>query len=220
MIKIVSFDLDGTLIKNTYADKVWLEGLPKIFAQEKKISFENALQYLQNEYDKIGDNKVEWYDIEFWFHQYQLQYSWKKLLENYKKYIDTYPEVLDVLKRLYKKYTLIIISNAKREFIKIELKETNIRKYFSNVFSSISDFHKVKKVTDFYSMICDKLEVNPNEIIHIGDNMEFDYTIPKNLGIISFYLDRNRINTGDFIVYNLKDLEKKLVQYNKSFNIK
>ena len=215
MIKIVSFDLDGTLIKSTYADLVWLEGLPKIFAQEKEVSFGYAKQYLQNEYDKIGDKRVEWYDIEFWFQYYRLQYSWRKLLKNYKKFIETYPEVPEVLKRLYKKYKLIIISNAKKEFIEIELKETKLRNYFTNIFSSISDFHKVKKVTDFYSMICDKLEVNPKELIHIGDNKEFDYIIPKNLGILSLYLDRKKTNRGEFIVHNLKEFEEKLLKYHR-----
>jgi len=215
MKKIISFDLDGTLIKSTYADLVWLEGLPKIYAQEKEISFRYAKQYLQNEYDKIGDNKVEWYDIEFWFQHYHLQYSWRKLLENYKYAIETYPEVPEVLKRLYNKYILIIISNAKKEFIEMELRETKLRKYFTNIFSSTSDFQKVKKVTDFYSMICDKLEVEPKELIHIGDNRKFDYTIPKNLGILSLYLDRKKINRGKFIVHDLKEFEKKLLKYHR-----
>ncbi len=212
MIKIVSFDLDGTLIKSTYADLVWLEGLPKIYAQEKKVSFGYAKRYLQNEYDKIGNNKVEWYDIEFWFQHYHLHYSWRKLLENYKYAIETYPEVIDVLKRLYKRYNLIIISNAKKEFIEIELREMKLKKYFTNIFSSISDFHKVKKVTDFYSMTCDKLEVSPTELAHMGDNREFDYTIPKNLGILSLFLDREKINRGEFIVHDLKEFEKKIIK--------
>ena len=210
MIKIISFDLDGTITKSTYADLVWLEGLPKIYAQEKGVNLEQAKQYLKKEYDEIGDDKAEWYDLEYWFNRFHLQYNWGELLENYRYAIEIFPEVPSVLRRLYKRFDLIIISNAKREFIEIELEERKLRKYFTSVFSSTSNFHKVKKVTDFYSMICNKIGINPNEMIHIGDHKEFDYNIPKNLGIKSFYLNRDKTNKGEFIVCNLKEFEKKI----------
>ena len=109
MIKIISFDLDGTLTKDTYADLIWLEGLPKIYAQEKNLDIVNAKRYLQKKYDEIGDNQVEWYDIDYWFTRFRLQYNWEQLLKDYKYDIQTFSEVHDVLKRLSKKYKLIII---------------------------------------------------------------------------------------------------------------
>ena len=210
MIKIISFDLDGTLMKSTYADLVWLEGLPKVYAQEKEITIGKAKQFLLKKYDETGDNRVEWYDLEYWFNRFNLRYNWRELLEQYRYAIETYPEVTNVLRRLYKKFDLIIISNAKREFIEIELEETKLRKYFKWVFSSTSDFHKVKKVTDFYLMICDKIGITPNEMVHIGDHEEFDYSIPRKLGIISFYLNREKTSEGKFIVHDIKELEEKM----------
>ncbi|MDH7517342.1 MAG: HAD family hydrolase [Candidatus Thermoplasmatota archaeon] len=210
MIKTISFDLDDTLIKRTFADAVWLKGLPKIYAQEKNIKFEEAKQHLLKEYDKVTDKKTEWYDISYWFDKFNLKHSWKKLLENYKHIIEPYPEVPDVLKRLHKKYDLIVISNAKKEFIDIELKESGLKKYFTHVFSSTSDFHKVKKIAEFYLMICDKLRIEPNEMIHIGDHKEFDYQIPKKVGIRSFYLKREGKNKEKFTVSNLLEFEKRI----------
>lgn len=210
MIKIISFDLDGTLTNSNYADLVWLEGLPKIYAKEKNINFKSAKKYLQKKYDEMGDNEAEWYDIEYWFNRFDLKYNWKKLLEDYKHDIQTFSEVQDVLNRLFKKYKLIIISNAKREFIEIQLKYTDLQKYFTYVFSSTSDFHKVKKVTEFYSMICNKLKIDSQEIIHVGDNKFFDYTIPHKIGIKSFFLDRKRTQKGKFIIHNLIEFEYKI----------
>ena len=179
MIKLISFDMDKTLMKSTYADLVWLEGLPKIYALEKKIDLEKAKQFLLEKYDEIGEDRVEWYDIEYWFNRFNLKYNWRELLEKYRYAIETYSEVTNVLRRLYKKFDLIIASNARREFIEVELEETKLRKYFTHVFSSTSDFHKVKKATEFYSMICDKMNIHPDEVIHIGDHEEFDYNIPR-----------------------------------------
>jgi len=213
MIKTISFDLDDTLIKRTFADAVWLYGLPKIYAEEKNIKFEEAKQNLIKEYDKVTDERTEWYDINYWFNRFNLKHSWEKLLENYKHIIESYPEVPDVLKRLHKKYDLIIISNAKKEFIDIELKESRLKKYFTYVFSSTSDFRKVKKIAEFYLMICDKLRIEPNEMIHIGDHKEFDYQIPKKVGIRSFYLNREEKNKEKFTVSNLLEFEKIIEEF-------
>jgi len=197
-------------MKSTYADLVWLEGLPKIYALEKKIDLEKAKQFLLEKYDETGEDRVEWYDIEYWFNRFNLKYNWRELLEKYRPVIETYSEVTNVLRRLYKKFDLIITSNARREFIEVELEETKLRKYFTHAFSSTSDFHKVKKVTEFYSMICDKMNIHPDEMIHIGDHEEFDYNIPRKLGITSFHLDREKTNEGAFIVYDLKEFEKRI----------
>jgi putative hydrolase of the HAD superfamily len=208
MVKIISFDLDGTITKSTYADIVWLEGLPKIYAQEKGIKIQLAIQYLKKEYDKIGENKAEWYDLEYWFNRFNIHYKWKKLLEDYRHAIEIYPEVPSVLRRLFKQFDLIIISNAKREFIEIQLEEIKLREYFTLVFSSISDFNKIKKVSDFYLMICKKIGINPNEMIHIGDHKEFDYQIPKNIGIKSYYLNRKKTTKEEFMVNDLNEFEQ------------
>jgi len=210
MIKVISFDLDSTLIKRTFADGVWLEGLPTIYAEEKKIDIEEAKRYLLKKYDEITDKRIEWYDISYWFTRFNLKHSWKKLLENYKHVIEPYPETEDVLKRIHKKYDLIIISNAKKEFIDIELGESGLKKYFTHIFSSTSDFHKVKKIAEFYIMICDKLKIKPNEMIHVGDHKEFDYLVPKKVGITSFYLDRDQTSDGEFVVSNLEEFEKRI----------
>ena len=77
----------------------------------------------------------------------------------------------------------------------------------------------VKKVTEFYSMICDKMNIHPYEMIHIGDHEEFDYNIPKKLGITSFHLDREKTNEGDFIVYDLKEFEERINKFTSSNKI-
>lgn len=210
MTAIISFDLDGTLMKSTYADVVWLEGLPSIYAREKRVPFEQAKTYLQQEYDTIGDNRVEWYDLAYWFQRFQLRSSWKDLLETYRSIIEPYPETQEVVQRLAATSELLIISNAKREFIDIELAETNLTTFFTWVFSSTSDFHKVKKVADFYNTICKKLHISPENMIHVGDHYEFDYTIPQSMGITSFYLDRTKTRKGLNIVYDLREFEKRI----------
>ena len=83
MIKLISFDMDKTLVKSIYADLVLLEGLTKIYAMEKKIDLEKAKQFLLEKYDEIGEDREEWCDIEYWFNRFNLKYNWRELLEKY-----------------------------------------------------------------------------------------------------------------------------------------
>jgi len=211
MIKVISFDFDGTIAKHTFADAFWLEGVPALYAKQHHVDVEAAKKYLFEEYDKIGDNRIEWYDPGYWFDRFDLQADWKKMLLKYRKNVEIYPEVRSVLKRLSTQYSLIISSNAKKEFIDVQLRQNKLCSYFDHIFSSTSDFHTVKKVTDFYAMICKKLKIKPQEMIHVGDHKEFDYHSPQKLGITSYYLDRKKNTTGYHIVSDLKEFEKNII---------
>jgi putative hydrolase of the HAD superfamily len=210
MIKIISFDFDGTIVKHTFADVFWLEGVPTLYAKQHHVDVETAKNHLFEEYEKIGDNRIEWYDPGYWFDRFDLQTDWKKMLLKYRNNVEIYAEVPSVLKRLSTQYNLIISSNAKKEFIDVQLRQAKLNDYFDKVFSSTSDFHTVKKVTDFYAMICKKLNISPQEMIHVGDHKEFDYLSPQKLGITSYYLDRKKQATGLHIVSDLKQFEKKI----------
>jgi len=207
-IKIISFDLDGTLVKSTYADSVWLEGVPKLYAKEKKLPLEYVKEYIFKEYYKVGENKKEWYDIDWWFKHFKINGSWQELLNEYRFVVEIYPDTIETIKKLSKKFDLIIISNAKEEFIKIQIEETKINKYFSHIFSSLSDFNIVKKMPQVYKEICDKLKINTNEIVHVGDSKEFDFVSPQKIGIRSYYIDREKTEKGNNVIHSLFDLEK------------
>jgi HAD superfamily hydrolase (TIGR01549 family) len=213
MIKVLSFDFDGTIATHRFADAFWLEGVPALYAKQHHVDVKAAKKYLFEEYEKIGDNRIEWYDPGYWFDRFNLQTDWKKMLKEYRKKVEIYPEVKSVLKRLSTRYPLIVSSNAKKEFIDVQLTESKLSGYFDAIFSSTSDFHTVKKVTEFYAMICKKLMIQPREIIHIGDHKEFDYLSPKKLGIVSFYLDRKKTMTGSHIVSDLKEFETAIQGY-------
>lgn len=205
-IKFLSFDMDGTLVTMDFADAVWLEGLPHLYAKEKGISFSEARDYVIKEYEKVGNDAVEWYDIKYWFRRFGINKDWRNLLNRYSKNLKLYPEVKGVLNKLKKKYELIIISNAAREFIELEMEVGSLTNIFSNIFSSVSDFLETKKGS-IYSKICDRLGIRPTEIVHIGDNWKFDYLSPRKIGIESFYLDRKGEKNGKFMINNLKEIE-------------
>jgi HAD superfamily hydrolase (TIGR01493 family) len=210
MIKVISLDFDGTIATHAFADAFWLEGVPTLYAKRHHVNLDAAKSLLFEEYEKIGDSRIEWYDPGYWFDRFGLEADWKKMLLDYSHNVEIYPEVPDVLKHLSATYRLIISSNAKKEFIDVQLKQSHLRGYFDEIFSSTSDFHTVKKVTDFYAMICKKMRITPQEMIHVGDHEEFDYLSPQKLGITAFHLERKNTDTGPYIVHNLAEFEDAL----------
>jgi FMN phosphatase YigB (HAD superfamily) len=112
-----------------------------------------------------------------------------------------------------KDYRLIISSNAPREFLEIEIEK--IERYFHHIFSAPSDFKQIKK-TDFYRSICDILKIEPAEMVHVGDHRVYDFIVPGEIGIFSFYLDRKGEKHDELIVKNLKEFKVKIEKIEKT----
>jgi len=210
MPKIISFDMDGTLIDSKFTDWVWSHGIPTLYAAKTGLSFIEAKAFVEGEYRKVGERALEWYDIKYWFRFFQLQGHWKTLMERYVDKINVYDDVANTLECLKDHFSLVLTSNAGREFIGVELGATGLKKYFDRIFSATSDFGEVKKTVGFYERICQMLGVEPREIFHVGDHYDFDYLVPRALGIQAYYLDRSGQKTGDFVLWDLRDLGRKL----------
>ena len=190
MKPIISFDVDGTLVKPDFNELIWFNVVPRLYARKQKIKIGKAKELIFQEYDKISENDARWYTLDFWLDYFSLGVKQEELLQRYAKTVSLYPDVVPTLNNLSKKYTLIVCSGMSREFIDVKLKKENIVKYFNHIFSAVSNFNLTKKEPYFYEKVCQELNVKPSHLIHIGDNYELDYLVPKKIGIKSFYLDR------------------------------
>ena|SRR3990172_5724377 len=210
MTRFISFDMDGTLVDPEFTDWVWHYGIPKLYAEKAGLPFETAKSYVMGEYRKVGEKALEWYDIKYWFQLFDLKEDWKALLKQFTEKINVYSDVNHILERLKDRFPLVLTSNAGREFIEVEMEATGLGKFFERIFSATSDFKQVKKTTDFYQQICHLLGASPDEVVHVGDHYEFDYLVPRALGIRAFYIDRSEKRAGEFVLWDLRDLEKRL----------
>jgi HAD superfamily hydrolase (TIGR01549 family) len=100
-----------------------------------------------------------------------------------------YPEVKEVLASLSEKYKLVVASGSKRDFLRHLLQD--IEPYFSEIYSSITDYRQLK-TSEFYLKMCRAMRVTPEQVVHIGDNWQFDFVAPSEIGIQAFYLDRKQ----------------------------
>jgi putative hydrolase of the HAD superfamily len=211
MPKFISFDMDGTLIDPVFTDYVWGQGIPALYAEKMGMTFEAAKAFIEREYQKVGEGAIEWYDIQYWFRFFQLKQSWKALMRQFVDKIHVYPDVDHLLERLKDRFPLILTTNAGRDFIEVEMEATGLGRYFERIFSATSDFGEVKKTIGVYARICQTLGTSPHEIVHVGDHYEFDYLVPRRLGIDAFYLDRLDKQKGEFVIKDLRELEGRIL---------
>jgi len=204
-LKIISFDVDGTLVDLEYNDLIWFKEIPELVAKKKKISFEKSLKFVHEEYAKLGEHNLSWYDINYWISYFGIEISPDKIFEKYEPQVKIYPEVIPLLEELKKKYILIVITAMPREFLIPKMK--NLEKYFKFSFSALSDFKELKN-SEIYSKISKALKVPPKQILHIGDHWEFDYLAARKAGMNAIYLDRSNIKKGKFIINSLGEAKK------------
>lgn len=209
--RVISFDLDGTITDAAFVDSVWFEGIPRLYALKKGISFEDAKTDVKLQYDKVGRERLDWYDLRYWIKKFELDVSPKELLSRYVDRIRTFPEVLATLKKVQEKgLRQIIVSNARREFVDLEIERTDTGRYFESVFSSTSDFGLVKKSVKVFRRVCSICAIQPQEMVHVGDDRVFDYEVPRKLGICAFYLDRTGQCKEETFVHSLEEFSEKL----------
>jgi len=185
-----------------------------LYSLKSRISFEDAKKTVKKEYDRVGRGRLEWYDLRYWLKKFGINVSPNELLTSFKHRIRSFPEVPKVLDELkHRGFRLVIVTNARREFVDLELRKVGFENCFERVFSSTSDFRLVKKTTNLYQRVCSTLKIFPQEMIHIGDDRNFDFDVPKKLGILAFHLDRAGKNKGDFVIHSLEELNEKLARF-------
>ena len=185
-IKVVSFDVEGTIVTTEFSSAIWFEMIPQRYAQRYGLDFDEATRRIRQEYDSVGDQRLEWYDVQYWFTRFDLGRA-DIAMDELQPRVNYYPDTKDVLNKLGKKYKLSVASGSPRPFLKHLLRD--IEHNFSSIFSSTSDFKKVK-TADFYLETCHRLGVEPGQVAHIGDNLQFDCLEPASIGIQAYYLDR------------------------------
>ena len=53
-IKIISFDVEGTLVSHEFSEVLWNEAIPLCYAQKYNIDTNQARKITRGEFEKIG----------------------------------------------------------------------------------------------------------------------------------------------------------------------
>lgn len=172
MIKVIAFDLDGTLLG---AKEIHYESLNKALDEfyDYKISREEHL----NIFDGLSTNKkldmlVERGDIpaddnRSRVYDMKQKYTFFEIENNIKQ--DN--RLIEVMEKLSKDYLLACVSNAIEQTVEMGLIKLGIRKYFSLITHN-SSTNKNKPYPDPYEYTAQYLGVKPQQMLAVEDNMK------------------------------------------------
>ena len=119
-----------------------------------------------------------------------------------------YPEVKEVLSELKQRGLKIgLISNGYEEEIQIILQKANLERATFDIIIGVDTIKKVKPNPDIFKYAISKLDVDSEEAMFVGDNVEADYKGAESAGIHALLIDRTEKQQSDFkTIKNLRDV--------------
>lgn len=122
---------------------------------------------------------------------------------------EPYPEVVEVLKNLKKKYTLILISNTDSFSIANVLDKFSLSSYFQKTFFSC-EMGMLKGEKNFLPQVVDETDLRIEDCVLVGDSIQSDMMAAKRLGMKAILIDRRDCRDFQPKVKDLKELKEVL----------
>src|SRR5437764_10010271 len=110
---------------------------------------------------------------------------------------ELYPDVIDVLRHLHRRFQLAIVSNFDGR-LRVILERLGISKYFGHIFVS-SEIGADKPDPEIFRRAVKFLGLQPGDVLHVGDDPERDWQAAAIAGLRIFKLDRSKNSLHDLI---------------------
>ena len=229
-IKGIFFDLFETLVENTPSD--WVVSFETICSDQKLPIEANVLLERWYEYEhgfrawRLDREKME---MRLPFYTYGEAWNWcfERVFEDLNLNASSqdavsqclrdlgrrpiFPETIDVLATLQGNYLVGLLSNADRNYMEPILKRYDIFRYFDSVVCS-EDAKAYKPHPDIFQLLLNSLDLDVENVIHVGDRQEEDVWGANRLGIRTVLIDRDRYKPNpslpdpDIKIGNLTDI--------------
>jgi HAD superfamily hydrolase (TIGR01493 family) len=210
MVKAIIFDLQGTLIENgVYPSPLrQVKNILRIDApfSDFVMRFERVLMT-----EKHPSLKDAFSNMCEEFHLPPKEYLLEKLvgLWNKNKLLSQlYPDTLQVLEELKENYKLVLVANIDG-FSKDIIDRFKLREYFDLVILSC-DTGLLKNDKAFYNDVMDKFNLDPDDLLMVGDSLESDIDTAKSVGIKGVLVDRRNKREYEPRIVTLNELHKYL----------
>ncbi len=215
---IISFDLDDTLYDNRpvivrafrelYAHLVdSYRGFDAIFDRHRFVQLAHEIRKTNPEvfdFSKLRKMHIESALNEASISDGDIDAAYRVFLEARQK-VELFAETLPTLRSLKQEYQLISISNGNAAPERIGLGS-----FFSASFNPTNCGY-AKPDPNMYLEVCHRLNITPNQIIHIGDCIDNDYHAAIAAGCQAIWFkNTNRVSDVEPQINNLTELTTKI----------
>jgi 2-haloalkanoic acid dehalogenase type II len=188
MIKAIIFDCWGTLFTNSQSPHPFEQFANKIGHTMSDGSFVKSFEshLMQDSYDDLS------VPIKALLEDLRIPYKESELKEILIRSIPTqiaYPDTMENLLRLKKKYTLVLLTNSFKQGYEGLDKKFGISAIFDHIVTSF-DAHRTKPDIKLFKDAIASTRVSPSEIVMVGDNLHDDVEPASSLGLHTILLDR------------------------------
>ena len=166
-IDTILLDMDGTLLDLNFDNHFWKIHIPKRYAEQNGMSFEQACSRIYPHMVAIRGT-LDWYSIHYWSNYLDLDVV--ALKKEMRHLIKPRPGVIDFLRssRDHKK-VLVLATNAHPDTLSIKFSQVPIAAYFDQVVSS-HQFGVPKETLDFWKFLSKRISFDPSRSLLIDDH--------------------------------------------------
>ena len=192
-IKAVIFDFDNTLgDRFRYSYDTYRHLLTTYLSDidENSILFEAMLQDLVI-YDQYGTVSDKNYILEQFERKYKrhipIDNFGKWWVDNQYKFTVLFPDTAETVKALSKKYKLGVITNGYHDAQWGKLNKSGLLEYFDHCIVS-GDVGIHKPDPRIFTMMAEKLELDPSECVYVGDIFSSDVLGASQAGMVPIWI--------------------------------
>jgi len=205
--KVVVFDLWNTLVYD-----------PSKESHEKissLLGFENRQEFWDYCDEHFFNTKLTFYDfIKKLIKQKNLSKETfdkiEELWEDAKRHVDIFPDVVETLEKLKKKYKLVLLSNTAEKEGEETIDRFGLKKYFDEIILS-GQIGLAKPDPRVFRLVLDKVNIKPEKVVMVGDNLEMDIIPARTLGMKGILVDSRKKYTEykdeDWYITSLNELK-------------
>lgn len=186
MIKVIIFDVDGTLYKSTEIRRKFAEAAYHTLSKFKNIPVEDAQRLVEDKREKLKKEygfsapytltlKSFGVPIEFW-HKENIEFF------DSRDYLTEDEKLKKSLTELKRHYKLAVLTNNNRIQAERTLESLGLKSLFDRVFT-YNSFKLLKPNPEFFRRAVEDLDVEPEACLFIGDRYNVDLSPAEELGM-------------------------------------
>jgi len=161
--------MDGTLLDLHFDNHFWLEHMPKRYAEEKAISYEQASEILM-QHSNETQGSLHWYCLDHWAETFDMDIV--ALKHEVSDKINIRKNVIEFLIHLQLlEKRIVLLTNAHSKSVNLKFGYVDMKKYFNEIITS-HDIGLAKEEAGFWEALSKYENFDKNQSLFIDDNYD------------------------------------------------